>query len=163
MMIEKRSYVVPLRRKYANSPRTVRTKKAMAVLKVFLSKHMKSEEVRVGAALNEYLWKDGIRNPPGKVAIVAEKNDEGIVYAELEGHKLPSELEAKDEKASKKEDKKADTTKKETAKEEVEKKSESKEEKTSSKKSEEKPSEKKTSSQEKKSSDKKKKSTQKDE
>ncbi|MBN1175890.1 60S ribosomal protein L31 [Candidatus Woesearchaeota archaeon] len=81
----KRSYTVPLRTKFANTPRYKRTNKAVRVLKEFLVKHMKSDNVKIGPKLNETLWQDGIKNPPGKVKIVATKDDTGMVRAELEG------------------------------------------------------------------------------
>lgn len=110
MSIAKRTYTVPLRKGYRNTQRPQRAKKAVSVLRTYLKKHMKSEEVRIAKALNEHLWENGIKNPPGKVTIVAEKNDEGIVHADLEGNKLPSELESSDEKKSDKKEAKQEKT-----------------------------------------------------
>lgn len=81
----KRSYTVPLRPKFANTPRYKRTNKAVRVLREFLSRHMKSDNIKIGPKLNETLWQDGIKNPPGKVKITATKDDTGMVRAELEG------------------------------------------------------------------------------
>lgn len=81
----KRTYTIPLREKFANTPRHKRTNKAVRVLKEFLVKHMKSDDVKIGPALNEILWKDGIKNPPGKVKVTVTKDKEGTVRAELEG------------------------------------------------------------------------------
>ena len=61
----KREYVVPLRRKCLNAPKWRRSKKAIAVLKDFMRKHMKCENVIVCAELNEHIWANGAKNPPG--------------------------------------------------------------------------------------------------
>lgn len=86
MAIE-RTYTVPLRRGYINTPQYYRTNKAMATLRAFLVRHMKvaDERVRIGQYLNLYIWKNGIKNPPARVTIVVRKDDEGNVTAELEG------------------------------------------------------------------------------
>lgn len=81
----KRNYTVPLRRGFANTPRYYRTKKAISVLKAFLVKHMKSEDIKIGPKLNELVWSRGIKNPPAKVKITATKDKENIVRAEIEG------------------------------------------------------------------------------
>ncbi len=81
----KREYVIPLRRGFLNTPRYKRTNKAVRVLKEFLVKNMKSENIRIGPRLNLFLWKDGIRNPPAKVKVTVTKDKEGIVRAELIG------------------------------------------------------------------------------
>lgn len=67
----KREYVVPLRRKTRLAPRWRRSKKAVTVLKEFIQKHMKTENVVVCKELNEFIWADGGKNPPGKVSVVA--------------------------------------------------------------------------------------------
>jgi len=69
----KREYVVPLRRKTSTAPKWRRTKKAMSVLKDFIKKHMKTDNVIICSELNEAIWSRGIKNPPGKVSIVALK------------------------------------------------------------------------------------------
>lgn len=98
-MIE-RTYIIPLRKKVNMSPRYKRAKKAVNTVKAFLSKHMKSEEVRMGNKLNELLWERGIKSPPGKVKVTVIKDDKGIVKAELFGHKyLEKKVEKKVEKS----------------------------------------------------------------
>ena len=73
----KREYVVPLRRKTMTAPKWRRSKKSLSVLKDFMRKHMKTEEVVVCSELNEYIWNNGARNPPGKVSVTALKTDVG--------------------------------------------------------------------------------------
>jgi len=69
----KREYVVPLRRRVKLAPRWRRSKKAVAETKAFLQKHMKTHKVVMCSELNEELWANGGKNPPGKVSVVAVK------------------------------------------------------------------------------------------
>lgn len=69
----KREYVVPLRRKTKLAPKWRRSKKAVSVLKDFIEKHMKTDNVIICRELNEKIWENGIKNPPGKVSVVALK------------------------------------------------------------------------------------------
>lgn len=71
----KREYVIPLRRKSSTVPKWRRSKKAMSVLKEFVTKHMKADKVIIGNELNEKIWENGIKNPPGKVSVVTLKKD----------------------------------------------------------------------------------------
>ena len=71
----KREYTVPLRRKTKVAPNWRRSKKAMSVLIEFIKKHMKTEEVVICNELNEKIWENGIKNPPGKVSVVALKTN----------------------------------------------------------------------------------------
>lgn len=96
-----RDYIVPLRRKYANTPRYKRSKKAVTVLREFLVRHLKTENVKIGQYLNEFVWARGIRHPPSKVAvhaIVDEKDGVKIAQVELQG-KAFKESVRPDEKA----------------------------------------------------------------
>ena len=89
MAIIERTYNVPLRNGFINTPKHKKTKKAVSVLKNFLSRHMKAEldNVYIGKNLNLELWKHGIKNPPHHVKVVVTKDDKGIVKAELSGFK----------------------------------------------------------------------------
>lgn len=80
-----RTYVVPLRREALKRQRYKRTPKAMLALQQFVAKHMKSDDVRVGPALNGAIWAHGRQNPPGKVKVNCVKDDEGVVRVELFG------------------------------------------------------------------------------
>lgn len=80
-----RTYTIPLRAGYANTPRYKRTNKAVRVLKAFLVKHMKSEDVKIGPQLNNLLWQNGIKNPPSKVTVDVSKDADNVVRAELSG------------------------------------------------------------------------------
>lgn len=71
----KREYIIPLRRKTKLAPNWRRSKKAMSVLIEFVKKHMKTDEVVICNELNEKIWENGIKNPPGKVSVVALKTN----------------------------------------------------------------------------------------
>ena len=102
-----RTYTIPLRREYLKAPKYRRTEKASRALRDFLVKHMKSENIKIGKYLNEFLWMHGMKNPPHHVKVNVAKI-EGAVYAELFGKplKIGKEEKKKEEKA---EEKKAET------------------------------------------------------
>ena len=91
--VDERSYNIPLRREFMKVQRYKRAKKAVNAVKKFLSRHMKSETIKVGKNLNKKIWERGIKNPPHHVKVTARKDKEGVVFAELFG--IPAE---KDEK-----------------------------------------------------------------
>ncbi len=82
-----RTYNVPLRKEYRKVPRWRRTKKAVDALRLFLEKHMKSEDVKISKELNEHVWKHGIKNPPHHVKVSVTKDEKGVVNANLFGAK----------------------------------------------------------------------------
>ncbi|NMC59825.1 MAG: 50S ribosomal protein L31e [Candidatus Methanofastidiosa archaeon] len=69
-------YVVPLR-KVKEAPRTQRAARATRVLKDFIVKHSKCENVKIDKQLNEKLWEKGIESSPSKVKIRIVKAEEG--------------------------------------------------------------------------------------
>ncbi len=80
-----RTYTVPLRKEYMKVPRWKRTRKAVFALRQFLSKHMKSDDVKLGSLLNQHMWKHGGKNPPHHVKVTVTKDEKGVVGAELFG------------------------------------------------------------------------------
>lgn len=90
----KREYIIPLRRKYLSAPKWRRSKKAIAVLKDFIQKHMKCEDVIVCAELNEHIWSRGSKYPPGKVEVIALKmqsSDGEKVLVNLKEHGIDAQ------------------------------------------------------------------------
>ncbi|MFP4402522.1 MAG: 50S ribosomal protein L31e [Candidatus Nanoarchaeia archaeon] len=73
----RREYIIPLRRKFLSAPKWRRSKKAVAVLKEYVVKHMKCENVIVCAELNEHIWQRGSKHPPGKVEVIALRTQVG--------------------------------------------------------------------------------------
>jgi large subunit ribosomal protein L31e len=104
-MPEEKVFTVPLRDAF-EKPRTKRAKIAIKIVREFLKKHMKAEDVKIGKSINEIVWRRGIQKPPRKIRIHALREGD-VVYAELLGVniKLPSAEELK-KKEKKKEEKK---------------------------------------------------------
>ena len=129
-MALERTYTIPLRKEWLKAPKYRRAKRAINAVKTFLARHMKSEDVRLGPALNEEVWKHGIKNPPGRIRVNVLKDDEGLVRAELFGAPmtLPKAPEAEKEKKAPVKEEKAEkvTGKKEEKKAPVKKKTETK-------------------------------------
>jgi len=135
-IVLERVYNAPLRREFMKVPRYKRSKKAVTALTQFIAKHMKSDNVLVGKYVNQFIWKDGIQNPPHHVKVNAVKDDKGNVKVELA--ELPAkakreieeakemEKEVKEKKTKKEEEKKEKDAKEEKIEEKLE---ESKEEK----------------------------------
>jgi large subunit ribosomal protein L31e len=77
-----RVYMVPLRRAF-EAPKYRRTKVAIRVIREFTSRHMKATEVKIEEAVNEKLWSRGIGNPPRRIKLEMERDDEGVVSVRL--------------------------------------------------------------------------------
>jgi large subunit ribosomal protein L31e len=95
-----RTYNVPLRKEFQKTPRYRRSKRAVAALRAFIAKNMKSEDVRIGKHLNQYVWENGIKNPPHHVKVQVVKDDAGVVRAELFGVKYDEPTKEEMEKAA---------------------------------------------------------------
>jgi len=106
-----RTYVIPLRMETLKAPAYRKAKKAITAVKQFIAKHMKSSDIKLGKYLNLEIWKNGIKNPPNKVKIIATKNDKGTVFVELAGAPKPVE-KAKPAKKEEKTIKEAEFTEK---------------------------------------------------
>lgn len=100
---EERTYNIPLRREFLKVPRYKRSKKAVSAVRKFLSKHMKSDNVKVGKYLNLKIWERGIKNPPHHVKVTAKKDEDGTVFAELAGAPAEKKETKKEEAKEKKE------------------------------------------------------------
>ena len=98
-----RIYVVPLRAAYETT-RTSRSRKAVKILRGFISRHMKAEtgDVSISEGVNKLIWKRGIQKPPRKIKIRATKEGEKVKVMLLE--EKPEEV--KEEKAPEKKEEK---------------------------------------------------------
>lgn len=94
-----RIYTIPLRKGTIKSPRTNRAKKAVAVLRTFIEKHMKSKDVSLSNELNEYVWSQGMRNPIMKVTVSATKDDKNKVVVKLATETLDAKKKSEDRDA----------------------------------------------------------------
>jgi len=98
MAVLERTYTIPLRKEYMKAPKYKRAKKAVNAVKAFLVRHMKSEDVRLGRHLNLEIWKHGIKNPPPRIKITTQKDDKGVVRAELYGKPIEFPTEKGEQK-----------------------------------------------------------------
>ena len=71
-----RIYVVPFSKAYDGS-RSVRSRKAVKILREFMCRHMKAkeEEVAISTGVNELIWARGMQKPPRKIKVRALKKD----------------------------------------------------------------------------------------
>ncbi|MGB9936733.1 MAG: 50S ribosomal protein L31e [Methanobacterium sp.] len=77
-----RVYVIPLR-KVKNVPRTIRSPRAVRYVKEFIGKHMKAEEIKIDASVNEKIWERGIQKIPPKIKVKAVQEEDGSVAVTL--------------------------------------------------------------------------------
>jgi len=73
-----RIYTIPLGRAWV-VPRYRRAEKAVTVLRKFVARHMKPDEVIIDPSVNEEIWKRGIQNPPRKIRVKLSKDNTGLV------------------------------------------------------------------------------------
>lgn len=83
-MAEERIYTINLRSEIHKVPIYRRAEKAVTATRQFLQRHMKSDEVKIGKYLNEYLHSQGRKNPPHKVQIKVWKEKIKIKEKEFE-------------------------------------------------------------------------------
>lgn len=76
--MEEKTYVIPLRNAY-KAPRTKRAKRAVNIVRNFLAKHLKTDEVILSENLNQRLWENGLQKPPRKVKVNVIEEDSGLV------------------------------------------------------------------------------------
>ena len=82
-IIDERIYTVPLRKAYWTGSRLRRSNKAVRVLRQFVERHMKPEELLIQPEVNERIWARGIEKPPRRVRIRATKNSDNLVRVYL--------------------------------------------------------------------------------
>lgn len=143
--ILEREYIIPLRREWLKVPEYKRANKAVKALKQFIVRHMKVydrdlKKVKIDILLNNELRFRGMRKPPIKIKVKAEKKDNGLVFVRLS--EIPKVIQYKiDREARKKkeQEKKESTVKteeqrrKEEAKKAIEADKAKKEEETEEK------------------------------
>jgi large subunit ribosomal protein L31e len=82
-IIDERIYTVPLRKAYWTGSRLRRSNRAVRILREFVERHMKPEEVVIQAEVNERIWERGIQKPPRRIRIRATKNSDNLVRVYL--------------------------------------------------------------------------------
>ena len=94
-IVEERTYTVPLSRALVRPPKK-RAPRAMQLLKIFITKHMKLEmkvseeeeeeelpQLIISQEVNEKIWDRGIEKPPRKIRVRAAKDKDGNVTVYL--------------------------------------------------------------------------------
>lgn len=102
-----REYVIPLRSKGRHVPRYKKTNKAVKTVKEFLVRHMKIRDrdlnkIKLDIRVNDYLWSQGIKNPPCRVKVKAIKKEDFVYVSLVE---LTKKLENKQKRIEKREEK----------------------------------------------------------
>lgn len=77
------TYNIPLRKEFQKAPRYKRAKKAMTALRLFVERHMKSDDIKLSPNINNFVWKHGIKNPPHHVKVNIRRDKEGVVFVEM--------------------------------------------------------------------------------
>jgi large subunit ribosomal protein L31e len=82
-IIDERIYTVPLRKAYWTGSRLRRANRAVRILRKFVERHMKPDELVIQPEVNEKIWERGIQKPPRRVRIRATKNADDLVRVYL--------------------------------------------------------------------------------
>lgn len=77
-----RVYIISLR-DVKRVPRTIRSPKAVRLVREFLQKHMKSDDIKIDSSVNEKIWERGIQKVPPKIKVKATKEEDGSVSVTL--------------------------------------------------------------------------------
>jgi len=68
------------------APPKKRAKAAINLLRKLAKRHGKAEVVKISQEVSKKIWERGARNPPRKIKVVLEK-EEDTVYVKLEGER----------------------------------------------------------------------------
>ncbi|MDW8084560.1 MAG: 50S ribosomal protein L31e [Candidatus Caldarchaeum sp.] len=85
-----RVHVVPLGDAWRAS-RLRRADAAVRILKEYALRHGKASVVKLSPKVSEKIWENGRQNPPRRIRVVLEKEDEDTVVVKLEGEKAAEE------------------------------------------------------------------------
>ena len=77
-VVEERTYMLPFQKVW-RMPRQARAPKAARMLREYVQRHMKVEEVLISNEVNEQIWAKGITNPPRRLRVRMVKDKEGKV------------------------------------------------------------------------------------
>jgi large subunit ribosomal protein L31e len=82
-IIDERIYTVPLRKAYWTGSRLRRANRAVRIVRQFVERHMKPEEIVIHSEVNERIWSRSIQKPPRRIRIRATKNSDNLVRVYL--------------------------------------------------------------------------------
>jgi large subunit ribosomal protein L31e len=91
--IDEKVFTIPLRGAWLPSTRVARANRAVRAVKGYVSKHMRSENVRISQKLNEALWSSGAKKPPSRLRVKVTMDTSGLVLA-----RMPGEITLEEEK-----------------------------------------------------------------
>ncbi len=81
-MADEKIFVIPLG-EVKKAPHYKRARRAAKLVRAYLIKHMKSEDVKLDPKINEKLFERGVKKPPTRIRVKAVKDDDGLVNATL--------------------------------------------------------------------------------
>ncbi len=83
-VVATREYRISLKRAYW-AARTRRAKRAINLIREFVSRHMKTDlkKVKIDPAVNMAVWSRSIEKPPRYIDVVVEKRQDGTVFVKL--------------------------------------------------------------------------------
>ncbi|HIE36751.1 TPA: 50S ribosomal protein L31e [Candidatus Geothermarchaeota archaeon] len=79
-MRDERIYTIPLWRSWVSGRGYRRANKAVRYLIKFVSRHMRSMDIKVSPKVNEIIWSRGIRNPPRRIKVKVVLGSDQVVY-----------------------------------------------------------------------------------
>lgn len=77
-IVDEKFYTINLRDVW-KGPRIKRAPKAVRLVRDFVKRRMKVDDVKISNAVNQEIWKRSIKKPPRKIKIRAVKDKEGQV------------------------------------------------------------------------------------
>lgn len=102
------NHTIPLRRDFIKVPKHRRAKRAIRFIKKYVKRHSKREDISIGNELNKHIWKNGMKNPPGKVSVEILL-DGDVARVNLPGLHTSEEESPKEDKTSKKQKEEKDS------------------------------------------------------
>jgi large subunit ribosomal protein L31e len=100
-MAEERIYTIPLQDAYTK-PSTKRAKRAVVILRSFVSRHMKVPEdsVSISSDTNSLIWRDGMKKPPRRIKVKVSKDKETVKVTLLDEKERADKIKARGERKS---------------------------------------------------------------
>jgi large subunit ribosomal protein L31e len=96
--MEEKIYTINLRNAISRAAKWEKSRKSVEVVRDFLKRHTKGDEVKIGQSITEKIWERGSQKPPIKIRIKVIETEEGegeekkkIIKAEMLGVVFPEE------------------------------------------------------------------------
>ena len=81
-IVEERIYTIPLKKAWI-APIKKRVPRGIRLIKSFVKRHMKVEDMIITQEVNEHLWKKGIEGLPRRIRVRLTKDADDIVTVHL--------------------------------------------------------------------------------